>query len=58
MRRTSPSLRGPNVTPHITKNEKGRRSNLDDRTTRHPGYGISLTFRWLIERAPNTATID
>jgi hypothetical protein len=59
MRRTSPSPRGPNVTPHITKNEKGRRSNFDGRTTRHPSYGISLmTCRWLVERASNTATID
>jgi transposase len=39
-----------NVTPHITKNDKGRRSNLDRRTTRHPGYVISLSRRWLIEK--------
>ena len=39
-----------NVTPHVTKNEKGRRSNLDRRTTRHPGYAISLSRRWLIEK--------
>jgi len=32
------------------KNEKGRRSNLDRRTTRHPGYAISLSRRWLIEK--------
>jgi hypothetical protein len=32
-----------NVTAHVAKNEKGRLSNLDRRTTRHPGYAISLT---------------
>ena len=39
-----------NVTAHVAKNEKGRRSNLDRRTTRHPGYAISLGRRWLIEK--------
>ena len=43
------ATRASNVTPRITKNEKGRHSNLDGRTTRHPGYGISLTSRWLVE---------
>jgi transposase len=38
------------VTPHVTKNDKGRRSNLDRRTTRHPGYAISLSRRWLVEK--------
>jgi hypothetical protein len=28
-----------NVTPHISKNDNGRRSNMDGRTTRHAGYG-------------------
>jgi len=27
-----------NVTAHVQKNENGRRSNLDGRTTRHSGY--------------------
>jgi len=40
-----------NVTPHVTKNEKGRRSNLDRRTTRHAGYAISLSRRWLVEKS-------
>ena len=44
------TLRELNVTPHVTKNENGRRSNLDRRTTRHPGYAISLTHRWLVEK--------
>jgi transposase len=39
-----------NVTPHIAKNDNERRSNMDARTTRHPGYGISLSCRWLVEK--------
>jgi hypothetical protein len=31
-----------NVTPHVTQNTKGRRSAIDDRTTRHAGYKLSL----------------
>ena len=44
------ATRALNVTAHVTKNQKGRRSNLDRRTTRHPGYAISLSRRWLIEK--------
>ena len=44
------TVRELKVTPHITKNEKGRRSNLDRRTTRQPGYAISLSRRWLVEK--------
>src|SRR5271163_115136 len=44
------AARALNVTAHVTKNENGRRSNLDRRTTRHPGYAISLSRRWLIEK--------
>ncbi len=40
-----------NVTAHVMKNEKGRRSNMDRRTTRHPGYAISLSRRWLVEKS-------
>jgi IS5 family transposase len=39
-----------NVTPHVTRNDKGRCSNLDRRTTRHAGYAISLSWRWLVEK--------
>jgi transposase len=39
-----------NVTPHVAKNDKGRSSNLDRRTTHQPGYVISLSRRWLIEK--------
>lgn len=45
------AARALNVTPHGTKNEKGRRSNLDRRTTRHPGYALSLSRRWLVEKS-------
>lgn len=39
-----------NATPHLAKNESTRRtSNLDDRTTRHPGYAISQRIRMRIE---------
>ena len=43
-------LRELHVTPHVTKNDKGRSSNLDRRTTRQPGYAVSLSRRWLIEK--------
>jgi transposase len=36
------TVRELNVTPHITKNGKRLRSNLDRRTTRQPGYAVSL----------------
>ena len=44
------TVRELNVTAHVIKNDKGRRSNLDRRTTRQPGYAISLSRRWLIEK--------
>ena len=45
------AARALNVTAHVTKNENGRGSNLDRRTTRHPGYAISLSRRWLVEKS-------
>jgi transposase len=43
-------LRERNITPHVQKNESDRRrSNLDGRTTRHPGYQISIQKRKRIE---------
>jgi hypothetical protein len=39
-----------NVTPHVTKNDKGKRRNLGQRTTRQFGYVISLSRRWLAEK--------
>jgi len=43
-------LRDLNVTPHVTQNNTNRRSAIDGRTTRHPGYQISLCKRWLVEK--------
>jgi hypothetical protein len=39
-----------NVTAHVTRNDQGRRSNLDRRATRHSGYAVSLSRRWLVEK--------
>jgi IS5 family transposase len=44
-------LREINVTPHVAQNTIGRRSAIDGRTTRHPGYAISLRIRKRIEEA-------
>jgi transposase len=44
------TVRELNVTPHATRNDNGRKSNLDRRTTRHAGYAISLSRRWLVEK--------
>ena len=38
-----------NVTPHVTQNTKGRSSAIDERTTRHAGYKVSLRCRARIE---------
>jgi hypothetical protein len=43
------TVRQLSVTPHVTKIDQRRSSNLDRRTTRQPGYAISLSRRWLIE---------
>ena len=42
-------LRSLNVTPHIACNTAGRRSTLDRRTTRHPGYAVSQRIRKRID---------
>jgi hypothetical protein len=44
-------LRKINVTPHVARNTGGRRSAIDSRTTRHPGYDVSLRIRKRIEEA-------
>jgi len=44
------TVRELRVTPHVSQNTKNRRSAIDDRTTRHPGYQISLSKRWLVEK--------
>jgi transposase len=37
------------VTPHVAQNQAGRRSAIDGRTTRHPGYAISQRARQRVE---------
>jgi transposase len=44
-------LREINVIPHLAQNSSGRRSAIDGRTTRHPGYAVSLRIRKRIEEA-------
>ena len=43
------AVRARGVTPHVARNERGRRSAIDGRTTRHPGYGRSLRQRKRVE---------
>jgi hypothetical protein len=35
---------------HVSQNNKNRRSAIDKRTTRHTGYAISLSKRWLVKK--------
>jgi len=44
------TVRELGATPHVTQNNTNRRSAIDGRTTRHPGYGVSLSKRWLVEK--------
>jgi len=44
-------LRELNVRPHVAQNSSGRRSAIDRRTTRHPGYATSQRIRKRIEEA-------
>jgi transposase len=43
------AARERNVTPHVAQNVSGRRSAIDRRTTRRPGYAISQRIRKRIE---------
>jgi transposase len=43
------SLRTLNITPHVAQNDTNRKSAIDGRTTRHPGYAISQQKRKRIE---------
>ena len=36
-------------TPHVAQNTTGRRSAIDGRTTRHPGYATSQRLRKRVE---------
>lgn len=65
------ACRGIKVTPHVARNvyeydtktgkRARRQSNIDARTTRHPGYGVSQVIRKMIETLfgakPHGATI-
>ena len=42
-------MRRQGVTPHVTQNNKRRRSAIDGRTTRHAGYQASQRMRKRIE---------
>jgi hypothetical protein len=44
-------LRTMNVRPHVSQNTNRRRSAIDRRTTRHPGYAASQRIRKRIEEA-------
>jgi transposase len=44
-------LRSMRVTPHVAQSDRGRRSAIDGRTTRHAGYALSLKVRKRIEEA-------
>ncbi len=44
------ALRQGNVTPHLAQNTRNRRSAIDRRTTRHPGYDLSCRCRKRIEQ--------
>lgn len=43
------AIRRLGVTPHVAQHSNGRRSAIDGRTTRHPGYVISQRIRKRIE---------
>jgi transposase len=44
------TVRELGITPHVSQNTSNRRSAIDGRTTRHPGYNVSLSKRWLVEK--------
>jgi transposase len=43
------SLRALKATPHVAQNHNGRKSAIDGRTTRHPGYAVSQRLRKRVE---------
>ena len=44
------ALRALGVTPHVAQNDRNRRSAIDGRTTRRPGYAVSQRKRKRIEQ--------
>jgi hypothetical protein len=43
------ACRALQVTPHVAQNTSGRRSAIDERTTRHPSYALSQRVRKRVE---------
>jgi hypothetical protein len=43
------TMRERRVTPHVAQNTTNRRSAIDGRTTRHPGYAVSQRLRKRVE---------
>ena len=43
------AMRQRGVTPHVAQNTSGRRSAIDGRVTRHPGYAVSQRIRKRVE---------
>ncbi len=43
------ACRRAGISPHVAQNNRGRRSAIDARTTRHAGYAVSLKTRAWIE---------
>jgi IS5 family transposase len=43
------TLRSLKVTPHVAQNDTNRKSAIDRRTTRHPGYEVSMRKRKRVE---------
>lgn len=41
------TVRELGVTPHVARRQNGA---IDERTSRHPGYSVSLSQRWLVEK--------
>jgi transposase len=44
------TVRELGATPHVMQNNTNRRSAVDERTIRHPGYHVSVRKRWLVEK--------
>jgi transposase len=42
-------LRALNAVPHVAQNRHGKKSAIDRRTTRHPGYAVSQRLRKRVE---------
>ena len=43
------ALRSLGITPHVAQNDTNRKSAIDGRTTRHPGYAVSMRKRKRVE---------